>query len=296
MKEELKLDLNVGIKRLKILTNRLVNTKIVGSYRSVFKGRGLEFLDYRHYTPNDDASRIDWKASVRSKELLVREFADERNLNIFFLIDVGSSMIYSTTDKLKIEYAAELVATLSYTILQAGDSIGFVLFNDKVIKHEIPRTGFKQYYKLIKTLVDPSNYGGNFDLIEVLKFTIAILKEFSIVIIISDFIGLKNDWEHYLKLAGKKYDLIGIMVRDPTDRVLPDYHGQVILGDVYSSRQIMVNVDKVGDSYTKYAEAREKEISNAFIKSGADFLQLVTNEPFVKPLTDMFSKRAKRLR
>ena len=127
MKKELNLELSESIKRLKIFTNQIVNTSFVGGYKSVFKGHGMEFEDYREYTPNDDASTIDWKASVRSKQLLVREFVEERNLNVFFLIDASSSMVYGSTDKLKMEYAAEIVATLSYTILQAGDSISFAL-------------------------------------------------------------------------------------------------------------------------------------------------------------------------
>ncbi|MBI2647118.1 hypothetical protein HYW99_01460 [Candidatus Woesearchaeota archaeon] len=55
MKKELKIDLSEGIKRLNIMTNKLVNSKFVGGYQSVFKGRGLEFLDYRTYSSGDDA-------------------------------------------------------------------------------------------------------------------------------------------------------------------------------------------------------------------------------------------------
>ena len=296
MKKELKLNQSIGIKRLKVLTNRLVNSKIVGSYRSVFKGRGLEFMDYRHYTPDDDAAMIDWKASVRSKELLVREFAEERNLNVFFLVDTSSSMIYGSIDKLKIEYAVELVATLSYTILQAGDSISFAFFTDKILRHEPPTTGFKQYYKLINTLVDTKYYGGNCDIAEALKFTMAFLKEFSIVIIVSDFIGLKNDWKHYINLVGKKFDLIGIMIRDPLDKFLPDYDGQVILGDVHSNKQLVVNIDSVRNDYTRYVEAREREIGNVFTDSKSDFIKLTTDKAFIKPITDLFLRRAKRAR
>jgi len=296
MKKELKLDQSTGIKRLKLLTNRLVNSKIVGGYRSVFKGRGLEFLDYRHYTPDDDASTIDWKASVRSKELLVREFAEERNLNVFFLLDVSSSMIYGSIDKLKIEYAIELVTTLSYTILQAGDSISFAFFADKIVRHEPPTTGFKQYYKLINTLLDTKYYGGNCDINEALKFTMAFLKEFSIVIIVSDFIGLKNDWKHYLMLVGKKFDLIGVMIRDPRDKYLPDYDGHAILGDMHSDKQLIVNVNSISSDYTRYVEAREREIKSVFIESKSDFIELATDKPFLKPVTDLLLRRAKRMR
>lgn len=296
MKKELKLDLATGIARLKLVTNHIVNSKIIGGYRSVFKGRGLEFYDYRQYTPADDAWIIDWKASIRSKELLVREFVEERNLNVFFLVDVSSSMMCGSIDKLKIEYSIELVAALSYTILQAGDSMGFALFSDRVSRHEIPKSGVKQYYSIARSLVDPRYYGGNYDLAEALKFTMNFLKEFSIVIIVSDFIGLKNDWKRYVKIAAQKYDLIGIMIRDRIDEELPDYNGQVVFGDVFSNRQLIVNVDSVKEEYAKHAKYLEKEISDTFINAGSDFLELDTDKPFIKPITDLFLRRAKRIK
>ncbi len=296
MKKGLKLDLSEGIKRLKILTNQIVNTRFVGSYKSVFKGRGLEFEDYRQYTPNDDASTIDWKASVKSKELLVREFVEERNLNVFFLIDVSSSMIYSSTDKLKIEYAGELAAALSFVVLNVGDSVGCALFNDKIVKNMPPAQGLMQYNNLIKTLVSPAYYGGKYDLGEALKFTLAFLKEASIVIVISDFIGLKNNWDRYVKMVAKKFDLIGIMVKDPSDKILPDYNGQVIVEDPFSNKQILVRPEVVGKAYRNYAVRQEQIVQNTFLKAGGDFIELTTTEPFVKPITNLFIKRTKKIK
>lgn len=296
MKKELKLELSEGIKRLKILTNQIVNTRFVGGYKSVFKGRGLEFEDYRQYTPNDDASAIDWKASVKSKQLLVREFVEERNLNVFFLIDVSSSMVYGSGDKLKMEYVGEIAAALSFGVLNAGDSVGFALFNDKVIKNMPPSQGLIQYNHLIKTLVTPTYYGGKYDLNEALKFILTVLKEASIVIIMSDFIGLKSDWEKYVKMVSKKFDLIGIMVRDPRDEILPEYAGQVILEDPFSNKQILVRPGALEGAYKNYVVKQEQIIKNAFLKAGADFLELTTDKSFVKPITNLFIKRTKRMR
>ncbi len=296
MKKEPSLHLSNSIKRLRISANKLVNSRIVGGYRSVFRGRGMEFSGYRHYSPDDDASIIDWKASVRSKDILVKEFIEERNLNVFFLVDVCSSMVYSSIDKLKMEYAAELVSTLSYTILQSGDSVGFAFFNDKIIKHEFPMSGMKQYHKIVRSLADPSYYGGNYDLGEALKFSMALLKEFSLVIIISDFIGLKEDWKHHLKLVGKKFDLIGIMILDPVDEFLPSYNGQIVVGDPFSDRQLIVNVDSISPYYSKYMQLREEEIRSAFIDANGDFIKLTTNNPFLKPIVDFFIRRAKKIR
>jgi uncharacterized protein (DUF58 family) len=293
MKKELKLDLSGSIKRLKILTNQIVNTSFIGGYRSVFKGHGLEFEDYRPYTPEDDASTIDWKASVRSKQLFVREMVDERNLNVFFLIDVSSSMVYGSIDKLKMEYAGEIAAALSFAVLNAGDSVGFALFNDGIVKSIPPTQGLLQYHHLVENLVNPNSYGGKYDLNEALKYVLTILKQSSIIIVISDFIGLKKDWERYIKMISKKFDLIGIMVKDPLDKKLPEYNGQVILKDPFSDNSILVRTESIEEDYENYVKKQEKMIKSVFLKAGANFLDLRTNVSFVNPITDLFLRRTK---
>ena len=294
--KKLKLDLSSSINRLKIVTHRLVTSNLVGSYLSVFRGRGLEFEDYRKYDQTDDASLIDWKASMRSSQILIKEYTQERDLNVFFLIDVSSSMVYSSIDKLKMEYAAELVATLSNAITSAGDSVGYAFFTDKIVRHQPPTRGLKQHYELMSALVDPRFYGGGYDLTEALGFTTAYMKQFSIVIIVSDFIGLKDNWKRELKGMGKKYDLIGIMIRDIRDKILPEYHGKVTLGDPFTHKQIVVDIDDISEEYTRYVESEEKEIKKAFNESGSDFIELTTDKTFIKPITDLFLERARRHR
>ena len=58
-------------------------------YRVLFRGKGLEFERYRGYAPDDDAGLIDWGASLRSQRLLVRQYREEKDLNIMFLINVS---------------------------------------------------------------------------------------------------------------------------------------------------------------------------------------------------------------
>ena len=131
--KEIKLNLKPLIKELDTqLKKGLSHEPMAGDYRSVFKGRGLEFEGYRDYNPEDDATMIDWKATLRAKRLVVRELREERNLSVLFLFDVSNSMLYASTEKLKCEYAAELIATLSYAIREVGDAVGLVMFNDKI--------------------------------------------------------------------------------------------------------------------------------------------------------------------
>ena len=73
-------------------------------YRIIFRGKGLEFDKFRDYSPDEDASNIDWKASLRANKLTARQYIEERNLNIVFVFDVSESMIFGSLDKLKNEY------------------------------------------------------------------------------------------------------------------------------------------------------------------------------------------------
>ena len=65
-------------KKVEIALGILVENKIISRYRSVFRGKGLEFDGYRAYTSSDDAGLIDWKATIRSKQTLVKQFQEER--------------------------------------------------------------------------------------------------------------------------------------------------------------------------------------------------------------------------
>jgi len=290
-KKRLKVDLTEAIRRLDITTKGAVTTGFLGNYKSAVRGRGLEFEDYRNYNQDDDASLIDWKASVRSNKLLIKEFVEERNLEVFFLVDVSSSMITASTPKLKSEYAAEIVASLAYTILHAGDSVGAVLFTNDVVKILPSSVGMEQFYIIAETLVDPNNYGGFFDLNKALSYCLEKLKPMTLLIIVSDFITIGDKWETLLKMASEKFDLIGFMVRDPVDQSLPKIPGQVLVADPYSGERMIIEPKIISDEYEYEAKREIKDISRRFKDNNANFLKLGTTERFVEPIIKMFASR-----
>ena len=293
---KLKIDSSFSLKRLDLVVGGLVNTQFLGSYKSVFKGTGLEFADYRIYNPsNDDASRIDWKASKRVGQTLVKEFIEERNLEIIFLIDVSSQMLTGSTHKLKAEYIAEIVSAFSQSILSSGDSVGFILFSNKIVKELKPQSGMSQLYPITKSLSDSSNYGGYGDIDNVLNYVFKKGVEGNLVILISDFIyGLNS--EKNLKLVTKKFDFISIMIRDPRDMELPEGSGQVVLEDPYSGSTLLVNPNKIRKEYSKLASSDVTKIKGSIKKHGGDFLFLNTNKPFTKEIIKFFKMRAAKWR
>ena len=159
--KEFKAKLIPELRELNIYTKKnLLTQAFAGELMSALKGRGIEFEDFREYSQSDDANRIDWMASKRAQKLLVREYKLEINFNVFLLIDTSESMLFASTKKLKCEYAAEVVVSLFYGILQTGNSIGFGLFNKSLTKIAKPLLGKGQFYIFTKEISNPANYGG----------------------------------------------------------------------------------------------------------------------------------------
>lgn len=293
---KLKINLDFSLKRLDLVVKGLVTTKFLGNYPSAFKGQGLEFADYRRYTEGvDDANLIDWKASKRTNDLLVKEYVEERNIEIVFVIDVSHKMLVSSTKKLKAEYIAELVASFGYSMLKAGDSVGIILFSDKIIKFIPPQSGLKQFYSLTENLSNTKNYGGYSDVDKALDFAFKNVSKDSIVILVSDFI-YPTISERMLRINARKFDLILMMVRDARDVSLPEGIGEILVSEPYSEDVMLIEPNKIRKEYSRETYSEISKIKGFTTKVGADFLILETDKPFIKPLTAFFKSREAKWR
>src|SRR3989344_2418221 len=280
---KLKIDTARQIHGLNILTKGLVRGGFLGNYRSVFKGKGLEFESFRDYHPGDDSSLIDWETSKRVGKLLVKEFVEERNMDVFFLVDISSNMLVSSTKKLKSEYIAELVSTIALSVLSIGDNIGFALLSNSIVK-EVPLSKkMSQFHILTNYLVNPEHYGGFFNLNAGLLYIMNHIKKDALIFIVSDFIS-PFGWEENLKFVCKKFDVIGIMVRDPRDLTLPDTGGEVALADPYTKEKIIIDPRKIKKEYEMEVKKQTEYIKGQFLDTNSDFLHLITNKDFFGPL------------
>ena len=294
--KELNVELKKHLKRIKLFPKGGVALGgLTGQYVSVFKGKGMEFTGYRKYDKTDDAGNIDWKASLRAGDILIRELVEERNIEVVFAFDVSSSMSFASTEKLKNEYAAELIATLSFSILQSGDAAGLVMFTDKIVKIIPPTIGNRQYFTITKSLTNPRLYDGKVDYENALGFLVRFARKNSTLIIVSDFIGLNGNWDRHLGMLAQKCDLIGIVVRDPHDNILPDV-GQIAISDPFSDQEMIVDTKKVKRLFEQQAKAQLEHVRETFKKLKADLIELSTDEPFSNEITSFFKKRKEKWR
>ena len=272
----------------------LANT-LQGEWSTTFKGHGMEFAGFREYEYGDDASMIDWKASLRSKSTLVKEFEDYKNFNVFFLFDVGNSMFFSSHEVLKCEFAAEIIYVLADAVNKAGDAIGLGMVSDDFASVTKPNIGMEALTKIKKDLLKIENYGGVFDFNKALLLTKTYLGERGVIFIVSDFFGLKDNWEKYVHMLSPEFELIALVVRDPRDRFIPEGVGQIILKDPFTGENLHVDTRKIRGEYNKTILDQEKYIEAVFKQSRGDFILLNTDdEDYVSKFLKFFQRRGKR--
>jgi uncharacterized protein (DUF58 family) len=88
------------IKRINITTMRLATSVFAGEYKSVFKGRGLEFDEVREYQVGDEIRMIDWNVTARAGKAFVKRYIEERELTIMILLDASRSNFFGSVDNL----------------------------------------------------------------------------------------------------------------------------------------------------------------------------------------------------
>ena len=265
-------------------------------YKLLLRGKGLEFDSFRKYSDDDDASSIDWKASKRANTLLVKQYVEERDIKIMFLIDVSDNMVFGSQEKLKCEYVAELVAALGYVITSSpADKIGYIFFNNNLVQITPIRPGKKQFETLVYEISNPDFYGGVSEINNSLKNAIDLLpQDLTLLFIISDFLGVDESSRKIFENLGAMFETIAIMVKDPLDRTFPDLNREVIIEDPNTGERILVNPKIAKKIYEKNAAEKESLVKEIFENSNIDFLSLGTQEDFAPELAIYLKNRVER--
>jgi len=200
-------------------------------------------------------------------------------------------MLFSSTGKMKAEYAAEFVASFAFIVLHNQDYVGLSMFTDQVLNRVNLGTGTKHFFKFVSELNNVNLYGGGYDLINSLKLTFQFLKRQAILVLVSDFIGLKGDWKTYIEVASQKYDVIPVMIRDPHDREFPPEMNPIIIEDPYSDEQVLIDPEEIRDEFVQSVYHQESTIKKTFNDLGITVLDLQSDQDFVDPLAKYFSNR-----
>jgi uncharacterized protein (DUF58 family) len=259
----------------------------------VFKGQGIEFSESREYRVGDDIRSIDWKVTARLNEPYIKEFIEERDLHVYFALDMsGSSSFGNNVSKRK--KAIEIVASLMFAALKNNDNVGLFLFTENIEKFIPARKGRKHVLKAISTLVRFKPQSATTNLHQSLEYISKVIKKRSIVFVISDFFD--TNFLHPLKILKNKHDVIALRVIDRREQEIPNI-GLIELEDEETGEQLLVDTsDEIFRSnYMNQIKEHEQYLLHSFRKMKIDMVQVLTDEPFEVPLRKFFKQRLQRV-
>ncbi|WP_223464878.1 DUF58 domain-containing protein [Pseudomonas sp. GL-RE-26] len=118
------------------------------------RGLGLEFHQLREFREGDSLRQIDWKATARQRTPIAREYQDERDQQIIFMLDCGRRMRSHDGELAHFEHALNACLLLSYVALREGDAVGLCTFASERPRYLAPVKGTGQLNVLLNTVYD----------------------------------------------------------------------------------------------------------------------------------------------
>jgi uncharacterized protein (DUF58 family) len=286
-------DLVKAVKRLEVVARRAVNDQLAGQYHSVFKGRGMDFLDVREYQPGDDIRMIDWNVSARMDELFVKRFVEERELTVFLMVDASGSQLFGTTSMRKREAAAELGALIAFSAIKNNDRVGLMNFTDQVESFLPPKKGRKHVLRVITEILNVEPQGRGTDIKGALDYLARLTNKRAVVFLISDF--QDDGYERALHVTNRRHEVVPIVIRDPMEENLPNM-GIVQLEDPETGEVLLMDTSnrRVRDSFHRAAVETRLTREKLFRKLRLDHVDVSTDEDHIEPLVQYFRVRSKR--
>jgi uncharacterized protein (DUF58 family) len=281
------------IRRIEIVTGKLVDEIFAGKYESLFKGRGVEFAEVREYMPGDDIRTIDWNVTARTGTPFVKKHEEERELTVILAVDASASQDFGSGTLSKRDMASEIGAILTYSALKNNDKVGLMLFTDRVEKYIPPRKGRRHALRLVREIMEPNISGRRTDFNAALSYLNRVQKRQAVVFLLSDFLGANFD--KTLRLCQQRHDLSAFRLFDPREEDIPRM-GRIRLRDLESGEMVVLDTSSRGfqERYRQAAQSRRTALKKQFEAAGADYAEFSTAEPVVPGLVRFFNRKARR--
>ncbi len=291
-------DILKKIRRIELKTRGMIDAAFGGQYRSVFKGRGMNFEEVREYAPGDEVRAIDWNVTARLGEIhgqaYVKKFTEERELTVMLVVDVSASGDFGSVELSKRELAAEVACVLGFSAISNNDNVGLILFSDHVELFIPPKKGRAHTLRMIREVLYFEPKGRGTEPGVALDYLNRVLHRRSVVFLLSDFQA--PAFSQQLAATSRRHDLVAVPIVDPREDELPDV-GRVTLEDAETGEQIEIDTSSraVRRDFLRAVEARRRGRDRELRRQRVDAIELRTDRDYVPALRAFFRTRERRL-
>ncbi len=186
-----------------------------------------EFQRLRPYVAGDPYRHIDWRATARKREFVTREFGQESNQNVIFLLDAGRMMsaeYASERDEnpgggglTAFDHALNAALMMGQVALKHGDRVGMLVFDDRVRTWLPPRGGKRSGSRLIRSTYDIEPSLAEPDYAMAFRHLATRVRRRSLVVLFTAVVDDVNGTlaENLLRGLGRRHVALSVYVRDP---------------------------------------------------------------------------------
>jgi uncharacterized protein (DUF58 family) len=285
------------VRRLEWHVIRRLDGRLQGSYRTLFRGQGTDVRDVREYETGDDVRHVDWNVTARMDQMFVRQYAEDRELTAWLLLDRSASMGFGPPHRTKERVLCEVAGTMAQLLVRGGNRVGAVVFDNSVTRTIPPGQGRNQVLALVKELLRPvSGRGSVTDLRKLLDVAPRMIRRRSLVVLISDFISVPG-WERSLLRLTERHEVVAVRLVDPAEHSLPDA-GLLVVEDPETGEQLVVDSSdpELRRRLRDAGEEREKAVRDAARRAGVDLHVISTDDDLVPAFVRMVESRQRARR
>ena len=188
------------------------------------RGQGMDFHQLREYRQGDTSRQIDWKASSRQYKMISREYQDERDQDILFLLDCGRRMRAKDDELSHFDHCLNTLLLVSYVALRQGDAVGLLSFAGDT-RWQAPVKGKTSINVLLNTVYNLHSGTTTSDLVEAATELVARHRKRSLVIILTNLREEDRDdviaatqllaKNHLVLVANLRENFLDAAVNDP---------------------------------------------------------------------------------
>jgi uncharacterized protein (DUF58 family) len=263
------------LEALSLVSRRRVRGRQHGERRSLVRGRGIEFDDYRAYDPGDDYRYIDWNIASRLDRFFVKLFSEEEDLDVRLLVDSSRSMAAGAPVS-KLLLAKQLAAAIGYIGLVNLDRLDVGVFSSGPGPRLSRLRGRARAFDLLRFL-DGVVPEGTTDLSLAVRRTLDASPRRGLLVVISDLLDPHGYEAGLLRARHHRMQTFVIHVL-ADDELAPRLSGELRLVDAETRRAVDVTVD--ADALRAYTAARDaylEGIQRFCFRHGIDYLRTTTS-------------------
>ncbi len=265
---------------LALRSRRLAEGAISGQHRSPFHGHNVEFAAYREYTPGDDLRRLDWRVFARSDRHYIKQYEEESNVRVTFVIDASASMNYrgATSSLSKFDYAATLVVSLAILLSRQQDPVGMVLFDEEA-GQSLPPASTQAQVAVMADLLGKCTPARKTELGALLRSLTDRIKRRGLIVIVSDlFTDLDAVFDGLDRLRFLGHEVLVLQVLDRDELDLP-FDGPTVFRDIEGDEELFADPRGFRRAYQAAIRDFLDGVRRECGGRGFDHVRFATDEP-----------------